>query len=162
LGETARFPVEINEGLGLGLVEIKTLVDGVGGVIVTLDDVSPTVFTGPRAGLSPRGLEVGTTVATDAPGRKTGKNEVAGHDKVNHHVKWAGLGDLVQGDCLGNRARESVKDVATVAGIISLNPLGHEANHDFIAHQVAGVDDCLGHKPKLGSLTNSSTQHVAC
>ena len=68
LGETARFPVEINEGLGLGLVEVKTLVDGVGGVVVTLDNVSPTVVAGPGAGLGAGGLEVGATVAADATG----------------------------------------------------------------------------------------------
>jgi hypothetical protein len=161
LGETARFPVEINEGLGLGLVEIKTLVDGVRGVVVTLDHVSPTVFAGPRAGLSPSGLEIGAAVATYAPGRKTGKNKVAGHDKVNHHVEWACLGDVVERDRLSHRTRESVKDVATVAGIVGLDALSHESDHDFIAHQVPGVDDSFGHETQLGSFTNSSTKHVA-
>jgi hypothetical protein len=146
LGETARFPVEINEGLGLGLVEIKTLVDGVGGVVVALDHVSPTVFTGPRAGLSPRGLEVGAAVATHATGRKTRKNKVAGYDEVNNHIEWAVLGDVVERNGLGHGTREAVEDVATVAGIIGLNALGHEADHDFVAHQVAGVDDSLGHE----------------
>jgi hypothetical protein len=161
LGETARFPVEINEGLGLGLVEIKTLVDGVGGVVVTLDNVSPTVFTGPRAGLSPGGLEVGAAVATDAPGRKTRKNKVTGHYKVNHHVERASLGDVVQRDSLGHGAREAVEDVATVAGIVGLDALSHEADHDVIAHQVPSVDDSLGHESQFGSFTDSSTQHVA-
>jgi hypothetical protein len=161
LGETARFPVEINEGLGLGLVEVKTLVDGVRGVIVTLDDVSPTVVAGPGAGLGAGGLEVGATVAADATGRKTGENEVTRHHKVDHNVEGACLGDGVQRDGLGHCARESVKDVPTVASIIGLDALLDETNHDVVADKVASIDHSLGHATKLCALADGGAQHVA-
>jgi hypothetical protein len=161
LGETARFPVEINEGLGLSLVEIKTLVDGVRGVVITLDDVSPTVFAGPGAGLGAGGLEVSAAVATDATGRETRKDEVAGHHEVDYDVERVRSGDLIQRHCLGHRTGEAVKDVATVSGIVGLDALCHESDHDVIAHEVAGIDHSFGHQTQLGSFTNSSTQHVA-
>jgi len=50
LGQTASFAIKIDERLGLGLIEVKSAINGLGGVIVTLNHVSPAVVTAPLGG----------------------------------------------------------------------------------------------------------------
>lgn len=41
LGQTAGFAIKVDEWLGLGLIEVKSAIDGVWGVVVALHYVSP-------------------------------------------------------------------------------------------------------------------------
>jgi hypothetical protein len=50
LGQTASFAIKIDERLGLGLIEVKSPINGLRGVIVTLNHVSPAVVATPLAG----------------------------------------------------------------------------------------------------------------
>jgi len=62
LGQTASFAIKVDEWLGLGLIEVKSAIDGFRGVVVSLNHVSPAVVTTPLAGLVTSCLIVGATV----------------------------------------------------------------------------------------------------
>jgi hypothetical protein len=47
LGQTAGFAIKVDEWLGLGLIEVKSAIDGLRGVVVALHHVSPTVIATP-------------------------------------------------------------------------------------------------------------------
>jgi len=66
LDHSARFAIKVDEGLGLGLIEVKSAINGIRGVIITLNHVSPAVIATPLAGLVASCLIVGATVTTDA------------------------------------------------------------------------------------------------
>jgi hypothetical protein len=82
LSQTAGFAVKIDEGLGLRLIEVKSAINGVGGVVITLDHVSPAVVTAPLAGLVASCLIVGATVTTDATDGKTSKDQFARNNEI--------------------------------------------------------------------------------
>jgi hypothetical protein len=64
LGQTAGFAIKVDEWLGLGLIEVKSAIDGVWGVVVALHHVSPAVVTTPLAIRVVSCLIVGATVTT--------------------------------------------------------------------------------------------------
>jgi hypothetical protein len=55
------------------------------------------------------------------------------------------LGDLIESDGLGHRSGKAIQNVATGAGVIGLKALGHNSDHDFVAHKLASIDDSFGH-----------------
>jgi hypothetical protein len=63
-------------------------------------------------------LIIGSAVATDAPGRKTGKNEVARDHEVDDDIEGALSDHSVEGDCLRDRAGEAVEDIAPDASVV--------------------------------------------
>ena len=89
LGQTAGFPIKVDERLGLGLIEVKAPINGLRGVVVTLHHVSPTVITAPMAGFLVRGLIVRATVATDPTNGKPRQDKFARHNKIYCKVKGA-------------------------------------------------------------------------
>jgi len=64
LGQTTGFAVKVDKRLGLGLIEVKSAINGLRGVIVTLYHVSPAVVTTPLAIRVVSCLIVGATVTT--------------------------------------------------------------------------------------------------
>lgn len=51
LNQTAGIAIKLDEGLGLRFVQVEPAINGLRGVIVSLDDVSPAVLAGPGFGL---------------------------------------------------------------------------------------------------------------
>jgi hypothetical protein len=96
LGQTAGFAIKIDEGLSLGLIEVKSAINGIRGVIVTLDHVSPAIVTAPLGGLGPRGLIVGATVTTDAPDGETSKDQITRNNKIYCKIERTIRGCLVE------------------------------------------------------------------
>jgi len=96
LGQTAGFAIKVDEWLGLGLVEVKSAIYGLGGVIVTLHHVSPTVVATPLAGHVVRRLIVGATVTTHATQRETIEDQFTRNNKIYCKIERTIRGCLVE------------------------------------------------------------------
>jgi hypothetical protein len=88
LGQTAGFAIKVDEGLSLSLIKVKSAINGVGGVVVTLHHVSPAVVTAPLAGQVVRSLIVGATVTTHTTQREAIKDQFTRHNKIYRKIKW--------------------------------------------------------------------------
>jgi hypothetical protein len=83
LGQTTGFAVKVDEWLGLGLIEVKSTIDGVWGVVVALHHVSPTVVATPLAIRVVSCLIVGATVTTHTTQRKTIEDQFTGDNEID-------------------------------------------------------------------------------
>jgi hypothetical protein len=66
--QAASRAIELNKRLSLGFVEVKTAIDGIWGVVVTLDHVPTTVLTGPWLRFIAHGLIVGGAISAHSSG----------------------------------------------------------------------------------------------
>jgi hypothetical protein len=89
LGQTAGFAIKVDEWLGLGLIEVKSAIDGVWGVVVALHYVSPAVVTTPLAIRVVRSLIVGATVPTYTTQRKTIEDQLTRNNQIYCKIERA-------------------------------------------------------------------------
>jgi hypothetical protein len=96
LDHTASFAIKVDEWLGLGLIKVKSAIDGIGGVVVTLNHVSHAVIAAPLAGLVASCLIVGATVTAHTADGQPSKDQFTGNYKINGKVKRATRSCLVE------------------------------------------------------------------
>jgi len=68
--------------------------------------------------------------------------------------------DSIESLGLGDGSGKSVEDVPASPGIVLLEPLPHDLDHDVVSHESAGFDDLLGSSTDVGSLADRSSQYV--
>src|SRR5574343_788114 len=151
--------VEVDQRLGLRVVDFEALLDGFFLVVIALNQV----FTGhvilaldvPRVELD----VVGT--ARRQVGTATGH---ALDDVAVRHVDFEHEFDrhtgILHGLSLRNGARETVEQVAVLAVVLGQAILDH-ADDDSVRHQAARVHVLLGFEAKRGAGLDLSAQHVA-
>src|SRR3546814_146084 len=142
-------------------VEVEALADRFGGVVGSLHDLAAAVVAHPAVlGGHVDGV-VCTAVGADPAGGEALEHDVGGDQEVDDEVEGLGLGDLGQQLGLPDGAREAIEDVATVAGVVAVEPLLHHAAHDLVGDELTAVHYLLGLAPELRALLDGGAEHVA-
>ena len=149
--------IVLDERRGLRLVDVKTVLDGLRLVVVTLVHLAAAARAGVHAGRG--GVAAGAAGATRAQALDddAGLNgdEQGGVERATHG------GELgVERDGLGGVAREAVEDEALL-GVVGLKALLDEVDDQVIGNELALVHVALGLHAELGALLDGGTQKVA-
>src|SRR3546814_9153175 len=151
--------VPLDQRRRLTLVEVEALADRFGGVVGSLHDLAAAVVAHPAVlGGHVDGV-VCTAVGADPAGGEALEHDVGGDHEVDDEVEGLGLGDLGQQLGLPDGAREAIEDVATVAGVVAVEPLLHHAAHDLVGDELTAVHYLLGLAPELRALLDGGAEH---
>ena len=160
-GRAAVGPLAVvaDQRLGLLVIDLKALQDGLFLVVVALDqrlagDVVLALDLG-RIELDVIGAAGGDVHATTAH---------AGDDLAVRHVDFEHVVDrhagILHGLGLRNGARETVEHVAALA-VGFLEAILDQADDDVVADQAAGIHDLLGFEAQRRAGLDGGAQHVA-
>ena len=158
--ELALLRVMLDQRRCLGLVQIEPGVDGFRGVVVTLDNVTTAVVTGPWTRVRTNCGEVLLTVAAEPTRGQPFQHHLARNIKVHGEVDRSLRSDFRQRLSLGHGARKAVEQIAPTERIGALKAIPHDTDHDVVANQAAIVDDRLGLLSELSALGDISPKNV--
>jgi len=101
-----------------------------------------------------------TAAVANHPRTQPAHQLVLGHHHFDDDQRVAPGHQSVERDRLRHRPRKSVEDESALR-VGASQPLTHDADHHFVADQLATVHDRLGPTPNLGSVVDRLAQDVA-
>ena len=149
--------VVLHERSRLGLVDIKTMLDGLRLVVVALVHLA----TAPRAHIDTSRSGIPAAAAGAAGGEALHDDGRVDIDEQRCIERDAHVGELgVEDDRLCGVSREPIEDEALL-GIILGKALLHEADHEIVGDELALVHEGLGLLAELGAILDGGTEQVA-